>query len=630
MKSGKSFIFVRMFALLICIAMAFSCVGCKGDVTTSEVWISYWEDEVPVSDDGKESGTSSDNEDGDKNENGTGGKDSSNKGNSSKDKNGTSSNGNTSKDSTASKNSGSSKESGTTNKGDGSSNKNGVTLKRDGYTITSKGFPIVTDGKAQLHVMLPSGTYETETSGFAKEYEKMTGVKVKYSYYERGDIFTLKTTLIKSGNCPDIIFAPAVGFSNGELEYYAGQGVVANLTSYLDTWGPNMKAAIKNSAYVDINKVIGLPSTPIPEGKELAATGMDEFAMFINKSWLDNLGLDVPETTDEFYDVLDAFVNQDPDGNGKNDTYGYGLTAWNPSMWNMWGLNMSWYYLGATDENGKTDWGPLTDQYREGILFYKELWDNNLLCKEVINAATTAIQNKHLKKCGVMAGCNPTWILDESELNDWVAMATPKGENTGNYKAGIKWSTGTTGMTNGTHGFANYGVVFESCKDKELAVRWLDYFYTQDGTMLATYGPEGKAYQKKDNGYKLIKNALNLRDGQWIGAYTFPSISNPNILKNSESEMTAIEKAQTKYDKEYESASRVTKYSYQFISEFRTYDEIQLQDDWKLPSCEWGYEAIQGKVNIQTEWNAYVGKHSTSRQKLKDLYDNKLFARVYG
>lgn len=611
MKSGKSSIFIRMSALLICLVMVFSCVGCKSSGTTSEVWLSYWEDGEPITetDDGKDGNTAS----GNKNETGSGEKGDGKTDGSSKGESGGSSNsGDSSKDN------------------NNASGDKAVTLKRDGYTISSKGFPIVTSGKAELHVMLPSGTYETETSGFAKEYEKMTGVKVKYSYYERGDIFTLKTTLIKSGNCPDIIFAPAVGFSNGELEYYEEQGVVANLTSYLNTWGPNMKSAIKNSAYVDMNKVIGLPSTPIPGGKKLAATGMDEFAMFINKSWLDNLGLDVPETTDEFYDVLDAFVNQDPDGNGKNDTYGFGLTAWNPSMWNMWGLNMSWYYLGATDEKGKTDWGPLTEQYREGILFYKELWDNNLLCKEVINAATTAIQNKHLQKCGVMAGCNPTWILDESELNDWVAMATPKGENTGNYKAGIKHSTGTTGMTNGTHGYANYGVVFESCKDKELAVRWLDYLYTQDGTMLATYGPEGKAYHKKDNGYKLIKNALNLRNGQWIGAYTFPSITNPNILKNSESEMTAIEKAQTRYDKVYESTSRVTKYSYQFISEFRTYKEIQQQDDWKLPSCEWGYEAIQGKVNIQTEWNSYVGQHSAARKKLKDLYDNKLFDRVYG
>lgn len=46
--------------------------------------------------------------------------------------------------------------------------------------------------------------------------------------------------------------------------------------------------------------------------------------LVIRKDWLDNLGLAVPTTIDELYDVLYAFTYNDPDGNGKNDTYGFG------------------------------------------------------------------------------------------------------------------------------------------------------------------------------------------------------------------------------------------------------------------------------------------------------------------
>ncbi len=46
--------------------------------------------------------------------------------------------------------------------------------------------------------------------------------------------------------------------------------------------------------------------------------------LLIRKDWLDNLGLKVPTTLDELYDVMYAFTFKDPDGNGKNDTYGYG------------------------------------------------------------------------------------------------------------------------------------------------------------------------------------------------------------------------------------------------------------------------------------------------------------------
>jgi len=46
--------------------------------------------------------------------------------------------------------------------------------------------------------------------------------------------------------------------------------------------------------------------------------------VLIRKDWLDKLGLRVPVTTDDFFNVMKAFTERDPDGNGRNDTYGYG------------------------------------------------------------------------------------------------------------------------------------------------------------------------------------------------------------------------------------------------------------------------------------------------------------------
>ena len=46
--------------------------------------------------------------------------------------------------------------------------------------------------------------------------------------------------------------------------------------------------------------------------------------ILIRKDWLDNLGLEIPHTLDEYMEVMKAFTYDDPDGNGKDDTYGYG------------------------------------------------------------------------------------------------------------------------------------------------------------------------------------------------------------------------------------------------------------------------------------------------------------------
>ena len=64
--------------------------------------------------------------------------------------------------------------------------------------------------------------------------------------------------------------------------------------------------------------------------------------LVIRKDWLDKLGLTMPTTLDELYDVCYAFTFKDPDGNGKNDTYGYGafsvVGTWNMTEKNF-GLN---------------------------------------------------------------------------------------------------------------------------------------------------------------------------------------------------------------------------------------------------------------------------------------------------
>lgn len=75
----------------------------------------------------------------------------------------------------------------------------------------------------------------------------------------------------------------------------------------------------------DANDDGTLWSTLIYNGKNYGVTNpMDAvpMAMFWRKDWLDKLGLEVPETLDDYEKVLTAFVEEDPDGNGKKDTAG--------------------------------------------------------------------------------------------------------------------------------------------------------------------------------------------------------------------------------------------------------------------------------------------------------------------
>jgi len=75
----------------------------------------------------------------------------------------------------------------------------------------------------------------------------------------------------------------------------------------------------------------------------------------IRKDWLDKLGLAVPKTIDDFYKVAKAFTEQDPDGNGKNDTYGFGAYIETSDITN-WGLGVRFDpILGAFGVTGMWD-----------------------------------------------------------------------------------------------------------------------------------------------------------------------------------------------------------------------------------------------------------------------------------
>ena len=66
----------------------------------------------------------------------------------------------------------------------------------------------------------------------------------------------------------------------------------------------------------------------------------------IRKDWLANLGLDVPTTPDELLDVARAFTNDDPDGNGENDTWGLTSAGGGQGVGEIRNLKLMW---GPTD-----------------------------------------------------------------------------------------------------------------------------------------------------------------------------------------------------------------------------------------------------------------------------------------
>ncbi|MZQ86229.1 extracellular solute-binding protein [Paenibacillus sp. 5J-6] len=154
-----------------------------------------------------------------------------------------------------------------------------------------------------------------EDNLIVKEIEKRTNTKLKITWVSPNNYADKLNVTLASGDLPDLILAdypqryPLV-------KSMAQQGAFWDLTTMYKSY-PNLakfpELTWKNLAFGD-GKNYGIPRVRPVYGQ----TGLN-----IRKDWLDKLGLKEPANTDELYEVMKAFATKDPDGNGKNDTYGF-------------------------------------------------------------------------------------------------------------------------------------------------------------------------------------------------------------------------------------------------------------------------------------------------------------------
>ncbi|MDR1230656.1 MAG: extracellular solute-binding protein [Spirochaetaceae bacterium] len=172
------------------------------------------------------------------------------------------------------------------------------------------------DGKITLRVM----QYELENQQmdfpklwFYQELEKKTGIHIEWEPVKDTDWKTRVNLMFASGDMPDVILTGEIDIE----EYGVTQGLIVPLDDYIRDNMPNYYSRMFLN---DVNKAM-----PASDGKMYWIGGLiaqnvnHDGNHYINKAWLDKLGLEAPKTIDELTQVLIAFRDRDPNGNGKKD-----------------------------------------------------------------------------------------------------------------------------------------------------------------------------------------------------------------------------------------------------------------------------------------------------------------------
>jgi putative aldouronate transport system substrate-binding protein len=218
--------------------------------------------------------------------------------------------------------------------------------------------------------------------------EKHTNTKLKINWAPNPSYEEKVNTTLASGNLPNVMLVPRG--TSGKLDNIVDAvraGAFWEVGPYLKDY-PNLSKTISKDALYNVSfdgKVYSIPSL----------RSNNETTIVIRKDWLDNLGLKIPETLDQYYEVIKAFKNNDPDKNGQNDTVGLvensgGAAFGRVSVWmgapNGWGV-----------VNGKFTPAFMTKPYFEAMNYMRKLYKEKLI-NEDFAVVTQNQQNDYINK----------------------------------------------------------------------------------------------------------------------------------------------------------------------------------------------------------------------------------------
>ncbi|HQO56425.1 MAG TPA: extracellular solute-binding protein [Clostridia bacterium] len=345
--------------------------------------------------------------------------------------------------------------------------------------------------------------YKEEQMDIFREIEKACNVKFTIEWAPRDGFNERVYSTLASGQLPDLIARQ--GLSESSL---INEGAIVPLDDYLQ-YAPNYVAAIGEDKASLTNASDGY-LYPISSIIDIQPA----YGMFVRKDWLERVGLDVPNTWEEWLTVWRAFRDQDANGNGDpNDEIPF--TAAGEHIPGAWGtspllfvgiISNQYFYLDGNTYQLVYD----HPRYREYLEVMQLLYSEGLMDKEVV---THTYQDTGALQSAGVAG-------SALEFTDRASSAVKTLQETDTNATFVA----TLPMV-GTHGeqymparakFDGRGfyVTIQAEKDgkMEAIMRVVDYLFSEEGTKLINFGIEGQHYTMVNGAPVLNKEIL---DGGW-------------------------------------------------------------------------------------------------------------------
>lgn len=383
------------------------------------------------------------------------------------------------------------------------SNESGKESKEATTAFNESGLPIVEE-EVTLNFVSPKQPLAPDYSEMVifDRLQEATNVSIEWSNIPADGYQEKKNLLLASGDLPDAFYAS--GFTDKDLMQHGQSGMIVPLEDLIDKYAPNLKKLFEERP--ELKQIVTAPDGHIyslPRAEEMDLIGMPNI-MYINQTWLDKLGLSMPTTLEEYHDVLKAFKEKDPNGNGKQDEIGltFWFNGWCGNEGDLIGL------FGLPDapfeadhrivRDGKVIYVATQPEYKEAIAYYHQWVKEGLIDPEVVTQDTTQLFAKGKTEdptLGSFIWWEDTEIVGTDRVDDYAILPPLKGKD--------------GEIVVGRSNYSEYGrdafVITSANENPEITMRWVDQLYAPKMSAQVNWGPIGEIYEEDENGMLVNK-----------------------------------------------------------------------------------------------------------------------------
>lgn len=352
------------------------------------------------------------------------------------------------------------------------------------------------EARPKVKIAVPNSKHiqDIGTNYYTRWLEEQSGLDIEFVFISEANTEEYLRLLFSSAGSEldAVFFSPTLTLSHDVLQQYGEQGYILPLNPYLDAGGTRLQELFAGFDDYDLRAAISASDGSLYYMPSLntARLSQNRQVLWMNAGWIKALGLALPQSTEDFRRVLQAFRTGDPNGDGRADDIPIAASAaYDATEICNFLINAFTCYdpqtSGLAVEGGRVVFAPATNEYRQAMVYLNSLYKDDLL--SAFDSSFSEPQFRQMvNDPRDMVGCftagSITDVIYRSStdvLSNYVHVPPLKGPG------GARHALPATALP------MPGGAITATCQNPRAVFRLMDLMLSEEASLIACYGEQG-------------------------------------------------------------------------------------------------------------------------------------------